>query len=168
MTATMHKAQPPITGHETHCETLMAHAVEMLEQEDRAQASEKAWGAFAHQVHIICDQRHWEYVNHAQMWYIIMALIDENERADVATLHADATTANRLHENYRRDEMELDEIAESHIAVRRGIATMQQIAQRYAGSPEYRAQADALCPPNSRYVLRARQWQPITAASETE
>ena len=164
----MHKAQPPITGHETHCETLMAHAVEMLEQEDRAQASEKAWGAFAHQVHIICDQRHWEYVNHAQMWYIIVALVDENEWEDVATLHADATEANRLHENYYRDVMELREIGLAHIAVRRGIATMQQIAQRYADSPEYRAQADALCPPNSRYVLRARQWQPITDTSEPE
>ena len=164
----MHKAQPPITGHETHCETLMAHAVEMLEQEDRAQASEKAWGAFAHQVHIICDQRHWEYVNHAQMWRIILALVNESERADVDTLQSDASHANRLHENYYRDVMELDEIAEGHIAVRRGIATMQQIAQRYAENPEYRAQADALCPPNSRYVLRARQWQPITDTSESE
>ena len=146
----------------------MAHAVEMLEQEDRAQASEKAWGAFAHQVHIICDQRHWEYVNHAQMWRIILALVNESERADVDTLQSDASHANRLHENYYRDVMELDEIAEGHIAVRRGIATMQQIAQRYAENPEYRAQADALCPPNSRYVLRARQWQPITDTSESE
>ena len=160
----MHKTRGPITGHETHCETLMAHAVEMLEQGDHAQASEKAWGAFAHQIHIICDQRHWEYVNHAQMWYIIMALIEESERADVATLHADAAEANDLHENYYRDEMELEEIGESQIAVKRAIATLQQIAQRYAADPEYRARADALRPPNSRYVLRARQWQPITAA----
>ena len=146
----------------------MAHAVAMLEQEDRPQASEKAWGAFAHQLQIICDQRHWEYVNHAQMWYIIMALVNENERADVATLQADATVANRLHENYYRDELELEEIEESHIAVRRAIATLQQIAQRYASDPAYRARADALRPPNSRYVLRARQWQPLTAPNETE
>ena len=164
----MHKIRGPITGHEIHCETLMAHAVEMLEQGDHAQASEKAWGAFAHQVHIICDQRHWEYVNHAQMWRIIIALIEESASADTATLQADASEANRLHENYYRDVMELDEIGQAHIAVQRAIATMRQIAQRYADSPEYRAQADALCPPNSRYVLRARQWQPITAASEPE
>ena len=160
----MHKTRGPITGHETHCETLMAHAVEMLEQGDHAQASEKAWGAFAHQVHIICDQRHWEYVNHAQMWRIIIALIEESAPADTATLQADAGEANRLHENYYRDVMELDEIGQAHIAVRRAIATLQQIAQRYAADPAYRARADALRPPNSRYVLRARQWQPITAA----
>ena len=164
----MHQAQPPITAHETHCETLMAHAVEMLEEEDRAQASEKAWGAFAQQVHIICDQRHWEYVNHGQLWRIITALIAESAPADTATLQADASEANRLHENYYRDVMELDEIGQAHIAVRRAIATLQEIVQRYAGSPAYRAQADALCPPNSRYVLRARQWQPLTAANETE
>ena len=164
----MHQAQPPITAHETHCETLMAHAAEMLEQENRPQASEKAWGAFAHQVHIICDQRHWEYVNHGQLWRIILALVNENERAEVDTLQADANMANKLHENYYRDVMELDEIREAHIAVRRAIATLQEIVQRYADSPAYRAQADALCPPNSRYVLRARQWQPLTAANETE
>ena len=52
--------------------------------------------------------------------------------------------------------------------MRRAIATLQEIAQRYAANPAYRARADALRPPNSRYVLRARQWQPITAAHETE
>ena len=160
----MHKTRGPITGHETHCETLMAHAVEMLEQGDHAQASEKAWGAFAHQIHIICDQRHWEYVNHAQMWYIIVALQNESAPGDADNLYIDATMTDKLHRNYYRDEMELYEIAQGHIAAKRAIATLQQIAQRYASDPAYRAQADALCPPNSRYVLQARQWQPITAA----
>ena len=164
----MHKIRGPITGHETHCETLMAHAVAMLEQEDRPQASEKAWGAFSHQLQVICDQRHWEYVNHAQMWYIIMALVDESAPGDAENLYAEATVADKLHRNYYHDEMELYEIEQGHFAVRRAIATLQEIVQRYADSPAYRAQADALCPPNSRYVLRARQWQPLTAANETE
>ena len=45
----MVNAQPkPIEDHAVHSDRLIRHAWEQLEQGDRLQASEKAWGAVAH------------------------------------------------------------------------------------------------------------------------
>ena len=138
----------------------MEHAREQLELGDRAQASEKMWGAFSHALTVVADARHWEYKNHAQARPIVMALVEESDDND---LLADAITANELHENYYQDLLDPPEIERSHRLVEQAIGKLNAIHQRYQTDPEYRRRADALTPPNSRYLIRARRWAPLPA-----
>ena len=56
----MVNAQPkPIEDHAGHSDRLIRHAWEQLEQGDRLQASEKAWGAVAHALKDIAARRGW-------------------------------------------------------------------------------------------------------------
>ena len=154
-----HRAEEPIETHETHSQRLLQHARQQLALGDRAQASEKMWGAFAHALTVVADDRHWEYKNHAQAWPIVEALVAESGDID---LLSEANDANTLHENYYQDLLNPPAIAGFHKIVERGIAKLHEIHQQYQNDPEYRRRADALVPPNSRYLVRARRWEPIT------
>ena len=55
----------PIESHAVHSERMLAHAEEMLEAEDRLQASEKIWGASVHALKSVCARRRWPYAHHA-------------------------------------------------------------------------------------------------------
>ena len=62
----MVNAQPkPIEDHAVHSDRLIRHAWEQLEQGDRLQASEKAWGAVAHALKDIAARRGWRNRAHA-------------------------------------------------------------------------------------------------------
>lgn len=155
-----HRAEEPLETHETHSERLRQHARQQLALGDRAQASEKMWGAFSHALTMVADDRHWEYQNHAQAWHIVEALVAESGDIDLLN---DANSANTLHENYYQDLLNPPAIAGFHEIVERGIAKLHEIHQRYQTDPEYRRRADALVPPNSRYLVRQRRWEPIPA-----
>ena len=95
---------PPIEPHWAHSERLMQHAFEELAKGDRIQASEKAWGAMAHTLKAIADERGLAYGHHNQVRGILRTLL-----ADVA----DATrrqlivggfsAAENLHRNFYDD-----------------------------------------------------------------
>ncbi len=55
----------PIESYVVHSERLIRHAEEQLVSGDRLQASEKAWGAVAHHLKGIAEQRGWSYRTHA-------------------------------------------------------------------------------------------------------
>ena len=153
-----HRANEPIEPHETHSERLMQHAKQQLALGDRAQASEKMWGAFAHTLTVVADARHWEYKTHAQAKPIVEALVIESGDND---LLGEATIAGRLHENYYQDLLKPATIAGFQMIVERAIGRMKEIHRQYQSDPEYRRRADALTPPNSRYLVRRRRWEPI-------
>lgn len=52
---------PPRTPHKCHAYQLMDHAEAMLEEGDRLQASEKAWGAYIHQIKALAEEKGWPY-----------------------------------------------------------------------------------------------------------
>ena len=60
-------AKPPVEPHEIHRDRLLAHAREMLDADDRVQASEKIWGALSHAVSDVAKRREWplgeEYID---------------------------------------------------------------------------------------------------------
>ena len=153
--ATPHRAGEPI---ETPSERLLRHARAQLELGRRTQASAKLWDAFSHALAGVADARHWEYQNHAQAWPIVEALVEESGDID---LLGEANAAETMHENRHQDDLELRAIARFHKIVERGIAKLHEIHQQYQTDPEYRRRADALVPPNSRYLVRARRWEPI-------
>ena len=98
----------PIEPYTTHSRRLMEHAEEELAKGDRLQASEKAWGAVAHQIKAIADRRGWEYDKHVQVYGIVERLAKETEDAEkVRILFA---LANGLHRNYYIDATPLSAI----------------------------------------------------------
>ena len=158
-----HRTTSPIDLHNVHSATLMEHAKEQLALGDRLQASEKAWGAFAHALKVVADERHWEYSDHVQVNPIVMALVEESENPE---LRHEAYMAQHLHTNYYRDAVRIEDIALLHTDVESAIDKLQRISQRYQDDPEYLKHADELRPPNSRYDVRSRSWERITPDSD--
>ncbi len=98
----------PIESHTIHSDRLMRHAWEQLEKGDRLQASEKAWGAVAHQLKVVANARGWRYETHRDVYDIkdrVAALTD-----DPTLVRALFSTANGLHRNYYIDAMPVSEL----------------------------------------------------------
>ena len=149
----------PIEPHAVHRERLMRHAWRELARGDRAQASEKMWGAFAHGLKVVANECHWEYQNHAQVNHLVMALIRESGELE---LQKEARTAQTLHMNYYCDELQPAQIELDLREVERGLGRLHRISQRYRDDADYRARADELLPPYSRYNFRERRWEPLS------
>ncbi len=95
----------PIETHEIPCERLLAHAADAIEQGDRLQASEKIWGAAAHKLKQIANERGWPNDSHADGFSIIQHLADRVGRREVADLFAGASDT---HQNYYEDRLSLE------------------------------------------------------------
>ena len=67
----------PIEPHWAHSERLMQHAFDELAKGDRIQASEKAWGAMAHTLKAIADERGLTYGQHNQVRGVLHAITAE-------------------------------------------------------------------------------------------
>ena len=95
----------PIEAHDVHSKRLMAHAWEQLAAGDRLQASEKAWGAIAHQLKVIAKARGLKYTTHRDVFPIMERIAAETDDPElVAALFA---TARGLHQNFYADTMPL-------------------------------------------------------------
>ena len=112
----------PIETHEVHSERLLRHAHRELENGDRLQASEKAWGAVAHAIKVVAAVRGWRYDTHRDASRIIVRLISElGDR--VYLLYR---TANNLHRNYYIDAMSIEEL-------RRDLAYVEELVEMLNG-----------------------------------
>lgn len=100
-------AAKPIESHKTHSERLIEHAEEQLAKGDRLQASEKAWGAVAHQLKVVAAQRAWEYKLHSQAYGIIEKLSKELKSDRLLELFP---VANNLHQNFYADTKPIEQI----------------------------------------------------------
>ena len=97
----------PIESHQIHSERLIAHAEIELAKGDRLQASEKAWGAVAHRIKVIANQRGWEYETHWQVYGIVERLADELGNPGLRDLFVYATN---LHKNYYIDAVPIPQL----------------------------------------------------------
>ena len=108
----------PIEPHWAHSERLMQHAFEELANGDRIQASEKAWGAMAHTLKAIADERGLTYGRHSQAWGIVSAVLaDVTDHSHRRFIMGGFTIAEILHRNFYDDvheqerlELELGEV----------------------------------------------------------
>lgn len=98
----------PIEPYTTHSRRLMEHAEEELAKGDRLQASEKAWGAVAHQIKAIAERRGWEYEKHQQVFGIVQRLANETEDPTKVTNLFDV--ARGMHDNFYVDSTPLSYI----------------------------------------------------------
>ena len=114
----------PIEGHDVHAGRLIAQAEEELAREDRVQASEKAWGAVAHQLKAIAELRGWKYEDHADTYDIIRRLVAETGDAEIRLLFSVAAA---LHRNFYLDTMPISELGFEIGTVRELLARLRNI-----------------------------------------
>ena len=119
----MVSAQPkPLEDHAVHCERLIRHAWEQLEQGDRPQASEKAWGAAAHALKAIAARRGWRnrVRAHNEVIAVHLAKLSGDER--IFPLYQ---AAEMLHRNFYEDWM-------GEAALRMGLESVAELLPRLA------------------------------------
>ncbi len=119
----------PIESHDVHSERLMEHAERQLTVGDRLQASEKAWGAVAHQLKVVADQRGWEYSKHQHVYGGVKRLAEEFGDPD---LMRDFIVADGLHKNFYVDLKPLNHLAIELERVRHLLDKLQRIATNNA------------------------------------
>ena len=115
----------PIESHDIHSERLMEHAERQLAEGDRLQASEKAWGAVAHQLKVVADQRGWEYSKHQHVYGVVKRLAQELRDPD---LMRDFIVADGLHKNFYVDLKPQDHLAIELERMRHLLDKLQSIA----------------------------------------
>ena len=94
----------PIDPHWTHSERLMQHAFEELAKGERIQASEKAWGAMAHTLKAIADERGLTYGSHSQVRDVLHAILEDlADPTRERPIRGGFTTADTLHRNFYED-----------------------------------------------------------------
>ena len=97
----------PIESHAVHSDRLIADAEQELAMGDRLQASEKAWGAVAHQLKVIADQRGWEYITHRQVYGVVRRISDEVGGQELKDIFG---IANALHQNFYADVKPIEQL----------------------------------------------------------
>ena len=113
----------PIESQAVHSRRLLDHAAEMLEQGDRIQASEKIWGAAAHQVKAIADARDWPNTSHTDGWSIIQHIRTLTGDRQISDLFS---VANDAHQNFYDDRLSLDTLADKLDAVTELIGLLEE------------------------------------------
>ena len=120
----MTTGQQPIESYSVHSERLIRHAWRELENGDRLQASEKAWGAVAHRLKAIAAIRGWRYETHSQAFGIMDRIEAELGEPEIDQIFR---TANDLHKNYYNDTMTLQDIRVSIASIERLLDILRQV-----------------------------------------
>ena len=105
---TFDEGRIPLEPHTVHSQRLIEHAEEELAKGDRLQASEKAWGAVAHQLKVVADYRGWKYEGHAHVYRLIGNLAAEVD--DPKDLLGLFESADVLHKNYYIDSIPIQKL----------------------------------------------------------
>jgi hypothetical protein len=96
-------ASPKADRYTEISQRLIRQAQEELDRGDLIQASEKSWGAVAHSVKTIAQERGWNHGRHDLLGEIVSQIADERGRPDLHTLFA---AASNLHHNFYEHLME--------------------------------------------------------------
>ena len=118
--------RPPIEPHDVHSKRLMQHAFEQLEQGDRLQAGEKAWGAVAHALKVIAIERGMDYSKHKDARFVMEEAAKDSPDRDA--IRGAFAIANDLHRNYYEDVQQREQLALDLRQIR-GLLTMLEDEQ---------------------------------------
>ena len=88
---------------------------------ENLQASEKMWGAAAHAIIAVAQQRGWPFGSHRRMLEAARRVADEEDDDD---FHEGIESARVLHSNFYHDHMEQAELASTTEHVRRYVDRM--------------------------------------------
>ena len=96
-----------------------------MDNGDRLQASEKAWGAVAHRFKAIAEQRGWQYRTHRQIYDVAANMAAEAHRPGIESKLAIAT---QLHQSFYDDQMPESAIRASIDEVKELLETLDEVA----------------------------------------
>nr|ACY25452.1 protein of unknown function [uncultured microorganism] len=116
------------TRSEFHTETahvFLAKARTYLAEGDLLQAAEKGWGAAAHSVKAIAEQRGWRHGRHGDLFRAINRLTTE---ADDRSLHKQFLVANGLHNNFYDGELPRESVAAGLEEVEQLVRHLQRLS----------------------------------------
>ena len=82
---------------------------------DLLQASEKGWGAAAHAIKAIAEEREWRHDSHARLFGIVDRLVAETGESDIRELFR---AAGEVHKNFYEGSMSKEDIAGSLAQIR--------------------------------------------------
>ena len=82
---------------------------------DLLQASEKGWGAAAHAMKAIAQEREWRHDSHARLFTVARRLTRETGRSEIADLFY---IASEVHKNFYEGSMSKEDIAGSLAQIR--------------------------------------------------
>jgi hypothetical protein len=88
-------------------EHLIRQADAELEKGDHLQAGEKGWGAVAHALKAVAEQRGWNHNNHFLLQEVAMQLFTEFDSPRLAFLY---DAADRMHQNFYENIMSRDDV----------------------------------------------------------
>ena len=106
-----------------HTETateFLAKAHTYLAEGDRLQASEKGWGATAHMVKAVAEDRGWRHASHRDLYQVIGRLVEETSDEQLRILFRSASA---LHQNFYEGRMDDGDVAD-------GLADVEEIVRR--------------------------------------
>ncbi len=92
---------------------------------DLVQGSEKLWGAAAHAVMAVAQQRGWPHRSHRSLKNAVLRLAEEHTEPLIAS---DFLAAEKFHRNFYHDDMEDYERDADRPIVRRFVARMLELA----------------------------------------
>lgn len=104
----------------------MKHAWEQLDQGNRLQTSEKAWGATCHALKAIAVQREWRHDDRSLEFAIAGQLASEFDRAD---FNVSLNTANGLHSNFYANQQDEEAIRNVLAVVERFVDDLEEVRQ---------------------------------------
>ena len=82
---------------------------------DLLQSSEKGWGAAAHAIKAIAQEREWRHDSHARLFGIVDRLVAETGESDIRELFR---AAGEVHKNFYEGKMSKEDIAGSLAQIR--------------------------------------------------
>ncbi len=103
----------------------MHHAREELGKGNRLQAGEKAWGAVAHQLKIIGEQRGWNHESHRQVENIGKHIVVEFNEPELANALSDAY--HKGHRNFYENQTSVGALTETLQAVEEALPTLEAL-----------------------------------------
>ena len=110
----------------------LAHAQVELDRGHRLQASEKAWGAVAHELKALAIERGWEHESHFLYSRMVGYLTKEYGLNDELR-HQEAATDARGHRNFYENERTTQEIQTVINDARKAVATIEELRGRPPG-----------------------------------
>lgn len=131
-----HRAQSP-AQHREMSQRFLVHAEHELAAKHRLQASEKIWGAIAHQYAAIAEQRGWYHEQHERFKDMARYLDKEQERTDLLlTLRGFES----FHRNFYRNDMPSGDIRQGIAQARAYVEELE--ALRRSGPRPYTVESE--------------------------
>lgn len=104
---------------------LLTKAEESVGLNDLLQASEKGWGAAAHMVKGLAEQRGWQHNSHRELYHAVNRVAQETGERGIRVLF---NSASALHSNFYENWMPKEMVEESLVQIRELLDKLEELS----------------------------------------